>query len=379
MKFFTNITSSAVFTFCFKCQPKIKTMNNFLQATIIEIERHGNFATSITLESNSSELFTRKKSGQFINIQIEIDGKKHIRSYSLHNLPQTSQPKFTIKRVENGTVSNHIFRNTKVGQQISVSKPMGKFIVNPVSSEKRKHFFFAAGSGITPIYTMIHDILTNEPNSSICLLYGNKSLNQILFRNELEALAQQNNHRFSITHLISDEELEHKKQDNISYSNGQIEKENIKHIFEADNINPKNSLFYICGPNTMNTDVTNILTELDIPEFSIFTESFNPESETLQPVTNTETPVLKYTLDDEDWETIVPVGKTLLEAIKANGTNPPHSCQAGICGMCTAQLTQGTVEIKNNFVLSEEEIAEGKILCCQSIPTSSEIEIVFED
>ncbi|MCL3781327.1 iron-sulfur cluster-binding domain-containing protein [Prolixibacteraceae bacterium JC049] len=354
-------------------------MSQMQNAQVVKLQKHGKYATTVTLKVDATEPIINKKSGQFINIELDIDGKSYSRSYSLHNAHKTIYPQFTVKRVKDGVVSNYIFEHLKEGDKIRISNPNGKFFINSDANKYRTHYFFAAGSGITPIFCMINDLLENEPHSAVYLFYGNQDTKQILFKDELTNNVEKYPNRFYMAHALSSSFWGASKVGGLPAFTGIIDKKKVKWLFENCPPVAQEVVYYVCGPGTMNTDISNILQELDVPESLIKMESYNPTSSVPVSSNGNGEAKLLYTLDDERWETVVPSGKTLLQTLKDDGINVPHSCQAGICGMCAAQLKKGTVKMGNNFVLTDDEIADGKILCCQSVATSPELEIEFDD
>lgn len=309
-------------------------------------------------------------SGQYLTLKKTINGKEVRRAYSICSSPTDNYLKVAIKAVENGTFSTYATSELKAGNFIEISEPEGKFILEP--SSNKNYIAFAAGSGITPILSMIKDVLTNETTSTFTLIYGNKTVNDIIFKTELDALKEANSDRFNLHYVCSREKLE----DSLF---GRIDKENTNFYLS----NYKNTTFeaaYLCGPEEMIKVVSDTLLENGFSNenihFELFTASIDEEATSNIKEGTTEITVL---LDDEETTFTMNQTDDILAASLRNDLDAPYSCQGGVCSSCMCKVTEGKAVMVKNSILSEDEIDEGLILACQAYPTTPKITIDFDD
>ncbi|WP_298878280.1 ferredoxin--NADP reductase [uncultured Polaribacter sp.] len=309
-------------------------------------------------------------SGQYLTLKKTINGKEVRRAYSICSSPTDNYLKVAIKAVENGTFSTYATSELKAGNFIEISEPEGKFILEP--SSNKNYIAFAAGSGITPILSMIKDVLTNETTSTFNLIYGNKTVNDIIFKTELDALKEANSDRFNLHYVCSREKLE----DSLF---GRIDKENTNFYLS----NYKNTTFeaaYLCGPEEMIKVVSDTLLENGFSNenihFELFTASIDEEATSNIKEGTTEITVL---LDDEETTFTMNQTDDILAASLRNDLDAPYSCQGGVCSSCMCKVTEGKAVMVKNSILSEDEIDEGLILACQAYPTTPKITIDFDD
>ena len=308
--------------------------------------------------------------GQYLTLKKTINGKEVRRAYSICSSPTDNYLKVAIKAVENGTFSTYATSELKAGNFIEISEPEGKFILEP--SSNKNYIAFAAGSGITPILSMIKDVLTNETTSTFTLIYGNKTVNDIIFKTELDALKEANSDRFNLHYVCSREKLE----DSLF---GRIDKENTNFYLS----NYKNTTFeaaYLCGPEEMINVVSETLLENGFSNenihFELFTASIDEEATSNIKEGTTEITVL---LDDEETTFTMNQTDDILAASLRNDLDAPYSCQGGVCSSCMCKVTEGKAVMVKNSILSEDEIDEGLILACQAYPTTPKITIDFDD
>mgnify|MGYP000054435957 CR=1 FL=1 len=320
-------------------------------------------------------------SGQFITLCITIDSINYKKSFSLCSSPFLDDNlKIGIKRIQGDKVSNYLHSNVKVGDTISMLKPSGKFTVHPLITNNKSHYFFAAGSGITPIYSMIKSILNIESNSTVYLLYGNRNQRSIIFKKEFDELKKQFPKNFILKYLLSNPEMEWSdlwiSQKRKDYTKGRIESDTIKSFIDTNSQTNSNSAYYICGPEDMINSTIITLEGLDVPLSRIYFERFNSNPSSLTIIEGVAS-LLKAHLNHQNYTIEMAKGETILSALIKNHTNPPFSCESGTCGTCKCRLIDGKSSMKMNTYLSNEEVKEGYILACQSIPLSSKIEVRF--
>ena len=309
-------------------------------------------------------------SGQYLTLKKTINGKEVRRAYSICSSPTDNYLKVAIKAVENGTFSTYATSELKAGNFIEISEPEGKFILEP--SSNKNYIAFAAGSGITPILSMVKDVLSNETTSTFTLIYGNKTVDDIIFKNELDALKEANSDRFNLHYVCSREELEGSLFGRIDEKNTNFYLSNYKNTtFEAA---------YLCGPEEMINVVSDTLLENGFSNenihFELFTASIDEEATSKIKEGTTEITVL---LDDEETTFIMEQTDDILAASLRNNLDAPYSCQGGVCSSCLCKVTEGKAVMVKNSILDDDEIDEGFVLACQAHPTTSKIVIDFDD
>ncbi|MTI10313.1 ferredoxin--NADP reductase [Curvivirga aplysinae] len=317
------------------------------------------------------------KSGQHVNVQLDPQGQDIRRSYTIsssHVLGESLA--ITVKRIKDGVASNYINDKLNEADEVWIMPPNGNFFVEPDANAHRSHYFFGAGSGITPLFSMIKTIIVKEPNSQCFLLYGNKNENQIIFHDALEELKEEYEGRFVIKHILSEP---NQTSDFKAWRLGRINTIAVQDFIAENPSNAQDTEYYICGPDSMNEDVTDALKDLNIVETRIHFESFTAKSGNNQDSDIMMDSRIEVNLYGRVEYLNVPEGQSILEAMQDAQMDPPYSCQSGLCGSCKAQLKQGTVTMENPEALTPNEINYGTILTCQARATSETLEIEFED
>jgi ring-1,2-phenylacetyl-CoA epoxidase subunit PaaE len=310
------------------------------------------------------------KAGQYLTIILHINGRKYIRAYSL-----SSEPKFdttldiSVKRIPGGIVSNYINDHIKIGDVIEVSEPMGNFILNP-DTKKNNIYLWGVGSGITPLFSLLKDILISYPNINVHLIYGNKSISSQIFRAQLEEILRKYPKRLFLTYFYSQDQL---VKENFFIKKGRITKEFIKDYFASSNNVIWDSLHYICGPSKLKEIIRNTLLDLNIHESSIYFEEFelviNPED--LELVENSDVTI---NFADQLHQIFVPKGKSILDAALDYKIDLPYSCQTGNCGSCKSFIKVGRVKMIG-LTKSREDLNQNETLLCCSYPLTNKLTI----
>lgn len=323
------------------------------------------------------------KAGQFITISVDIDGTSYRRSYSMSSAPTEHSLKITVKRVQNGKVSNYLIDTLNEGDSLNIGTPDGKFYLEAKSNEKRDHYFFAAGSGITPIYSMIKNLLENEAMSSVYLLFGNRTEESIIFYDELKDLAKTYEGQFYISHALSqppkNKLFSRLRSGNNAWAGkkGRIDA-NMLEEFLGENLSKSgHNSYYICGPGNMLETLKDALIEKEISKKEIHFESFASDND---PSASKSGKSGKVTVILEGQEIAIDVAKdqTILDALIDLDKDPPHSCTSGACSSCVAKVIEGKVEMDSCFALDDDEVKEGYILTCQAHPASETVKIIYE-
>ena len=311
------------------------------------------------------------KAGQYVTLRTTIEAKEIRRSYSICSSPNSGELKVAIKRVENGVFSTYAISHLKTGDVIEVHEPEGKFILEPTRSTN--YLGIVAGSGITPVLSMIKTVLQLEPSSSFTLIYGNKSSDETMFKTELDALSLAYDTRFNLEYVFS-------RQNEEGALFGRIDEGHTNYFIKNIYKNWSFKTAFLCGPEEMIKTVSTTLKENHYKEsqilFELFTASINEESSSELKDGQTEVTVL---LDDEELCFTMNQKDNILAAALRNDVDAPYSCQGGVCSSCLGKVTQGTAVMVKNSILTDDEVNEGFILTCQAHPTSSKISIDFDD
>ena len=350
-------------------------MSSFYKLQIKEVKHETVNAISVTFniptELKSTYQFT---AGQYVNLKLTLDGEEIRRAYSICSSPNSDDLRIAIKSVKHGHFSKFANENLKVGDILEVGQPEGKFTFEPSSERLKNYAGFVAGSGITPVMSILKSVLESEPKSSFILVYGNKSPEETVFHNELHELQLKYVGRFFVHYVFSQA-----KSDGALF--GRIDKSIVNFVLNNKHKEKEFDKFYLCGPEEMINLVTNTLKEHHVAEKNIKFELFSTSSANENASAESHTGHTKITVRVDDEETTFEMSQkqTVLEAALKQGIDAPYSCQGGICSSCLARIKNGTVEMKKNSILTDGEIAEGLILTCQAHPTSTEIYVDYDD
>ena len=350
-------------------------MSQFHKLTIKEIHRETENAVTISffLPEDLKSTFSFK-SGQYITLKTTIDGNEIRRDYSLCSSPNSGELKVAVKAMKDGTFSAYANKELKSGDILEVASPKGHFIFEPNDTKTKNIAAFAAGSGITPILSILKCALEEEVHSKVILVYGNKTTKDTMFLNELLELQHQNKERFSIQFVFSQAD-----EDDAIF--GRIEKSTVNYVMKNKHKHIDVDAVYLCGPEAMIHTVKDVLTGHDIPKERIFFELFKTAKITEINDSNIGSGKTKITLTVDEEKTVFEMSQkqTVLEAALDEDLDAPYSCQGGICSSCLARLTEGEVTMKQNNILTDSEVAEGLILTCQAHPTTPTITVDYDD
>ncbi|SKB52144.1 ring-1,2-phenylacetyl-CoA epoxidase subunit PaaE [Salegentibacter holothuriorum] len=347
-------------------------MSTFFPLEIKEVIRETPQAVSLSfnIPENLKEEF-KFDAGQYITIKTKVGDEELRRAYSLCSAPNSDEFKVTVKEVEGGKFSVIANNKLNAGDILEVHPPEGKFILKP-TGEARTYAAFAAGSGITPVLSIIKTVLAEEPKSRFVLTYGNKSPEETIFFKELLDLQAKFADRLFIEFVYS-----RTREDNSHF--GRIETSTVNFIVKNKFKDHAFDAFYLCGPEEMINQVSDVLKENGVTEDKILYELFTSE-DTGTIETNVEGQTeLTIMVDDEETTFSMDTKETVLDAALEHDLDVPYSCQGGICSSCIARITEGKAEMRKNQILTDEEIEEGLILTCQAQPLTPKLKVDYDD
>jgi ring-1,2-phenylacetyl-CoA epoxidase subunit PaaE len=350
-------------------------MSAFYKLQIKEVKHETPHAVSVafTIPTELKPVY-QFTAGQYVNLKLTLDGQEVRRAYSVCSSPNSGELRIAIKSVKSGHFSKFANDNLKAGDILEVSHPEGRFTFEPSFANLKNYAAFAAGSGITPVMSILKSVLEGEPKSTFVLVYGNKTPEETIFHNELHELQLKYVGRFFVHYVFSQARAEGEHF-------GRIDKSIVNFVLNNKHKEKEFDKFYLCGPEEMITLVSNVLKEHSIPEKNIKFELFSTSTaaENKEAASHTGHTKITVLVDDEETTFEMSQKQTVLEAALKQGIDAPYSCQGGICSSCLARITSGSAEMKKNSILTDGEIAEGLILTCQAHPTSPEIYVDYDD
>ena len=319
------------------------------------------------------------RAGQHLTLRAIINGEEVRRNYSLCTAPAESDWMVTVKRIGGGLFSNWVGDQLRVGDTVDVMVPHGSFTTDYDAANSRHLVGIAGGSGITPIMSLIKTLLREESQSRFTLLYGNRDSSSVIFLEGLAALKDKHLGRFEIYHFLDQEEQD------IDLFNGMLNRERLDEAIatlvpDAPNVDG----WFICGPGPMMDAAQGALLERNIPKERIHIERFTadrpPETvsrEIAQLQSRAEGVTISVTLDGRTRRVPFTAGN-ILDSARAAGLPAPFACKAGVCATCRARVTKGSIEMAARFGLTDEEVAAGYVLTCQSVPLGDGVAVDYD-
>jgi len=318
--------------------------------------------------------------GQYLTLAAEIGGEEARRSYSICSTPGDPHLRVGVKKVADGRFSRFVNEHLAVGQSMRVMTPEGRFTA--LIGGRHDYLLIAAGSGITPMLSIARTVLGHEPDSTIALVYGNRSTETIMFLEELEDLKDRYLGRLTLVHLLS------RETQDVDILNGRIDGERIRLLAERGLVDPAGADgVFLCGPGAMIDDVAKALAGLGVEEDRIRFERFTPSGEAPRPrwiSRQVEEAVAKgvpveVVLDGVRRSfPVTDPAQTVLDAAHAAGIELPYSCAGGMCCTCRCRVVEGETEMAVNFSLQPWEIEAGFTLACQTRPLSGKLVLDFD-
>jgi ring-1,2-phenylacetyl-CoA epoxidase subunit PaaE len=356
----------------FKRKKKDSNKEHYYNLQVKEVIRETEEAISIAFEQPEVKL--NYKSGQFLTLITDIDGKSVRRSYSLSSSPFTDDDLVvTIKRVQGGLMSNHLNSHIKAGDVIEVMEPMGHFTTDHAGGKKRHIVMFGGGSGITPLMSITKSVLSQEPDSIVSLIYANRDISSIIFKEQLQKLETTFEGRLHVIHILDHAPLEWQGH------SGLLNHDMLTKLFQRiPDWGADNTTYLMCGPEGMMNNVETLLAQQSIPEDRIFKESFvagtinKPETDTKAEVATQDVTIV---YEGEEHVVSVPPNTTILDAALDLDIDLPYSCQSGLCTACRGKCLSGEVKMDEDEGLSDAEKNAGYVLPCVSHPLTDNVKI----
>ena len=348
-------------------------MSHFHPLTVKNIKKltPTSVAVTLTIPKELAQTFSFT-AGQYITIKKEIKGKELRRAYSISSAPEKDCITIGIKKVDSGGFSNYANSKLQVGDTLEVMEPEGRFVFKP-SKGVRNIAAFAAGSGITPIMSIVKSVLNSNPKNKFVLVYGNKSYEETMFYTDLVKLELEYSNRFFVYFTNSQT-----REDKALF--GRIDTSTVNYALKNKHKDTDFDGYYLCGPLDMINTVKETLLDNGIDKDKIHFELFTAtEIKDEIPVEVEGQTKLTVILDDEEYELTMDKKSVVLDAVLKENIDAPYSCQGGVCSSCIAKIKEGKAEMAQNQILTDGEIADGFILTCQAHPTTPTLIVDYDD
>jgi ring-1,2-phenylacetyl-CoA epoxidase subunit PaaE len=318
--------------------------------------------------------------GQHLTLKVDINGEDVRRSYSLCSSPIDNQWQVAVKQIPEGKFSTYINQDLKAGDTMEVMAPSGKFGVSVTPEDAKNYLFFAAGSGITPVLSMVKTHLKVETNSTCKLFYVNKTAKSIIFKEELEQLRNTYFGRFEIYYFLT------KERRDIDLFNGRFDDDKMEVLTKTFIDIPDTNDVFLCGPEKMVNYVSEYLVNKGLPKelihFELFVTGLSEEDiKRSERLAQQDVEGVEVTIVDGGKEfsfTMTKAYNNLLDAALGAGADLPFACKGGVCSTCKCKVVGGSVEMKINYALDDKEVAQNLVLSCQAVPTSDKVVVDFD-
>ncbi len=311
--------------------------------------------------------------GQYLILGADRRGERIYRNYSLSSTPRLDDTlRVTVKKVPGGELSPEIVDQWRPGQEVLAMGPRGRFTIQPATKTREHFMLFGAGSGITPLMSMLREALICAPQSRVSLFYANRNGDSVIFREKIGQLQQAFPARLQVIHQLS----QPTGTERFPYRSGRVRAGQLKAILQQFPQPPDlPASYFLCGPAGFMETVEAGLLASGVTAEAIQSEHFvvSTQDRSLRPPGPERTVTVH--LGTEMRRVRVPSGTTILEAALNAGLDMPHACLRGVCASCMGQLCRGGVTMENDQALLPFEQEQGKILVCQALPTDDEVEI----
>ncbi|MDW3194544.1 MAG: ferredoxin--NADP reductase [Cytophagales bacterium] len=361
---------------------------NFIPVSVKDVKRETAESVSISFEVTNGLGELNYQPGQYVFMRMMIDEVEYLRPYSLSSAPYEDDFTVTVKRLRGGVVSNFINDRILKGDKIEILPPKGDFYPDFKPETTRQHFFFGAGSGITPLMSIMKSLLHREPDSKVYLLYGNRNEDGIMFKSELDHLQLKYPDRFFVEYLLSAPKryrqpglLGFIKRGDIRWDGkiGQIDNASLTEFFTTYPIQDRSKIkSFVCGPSGMMEASINYLTKIGFNSDDILSESFHRDHNDILPGGNIKNCKTTITYKGESYQLDIDDNRPILDSLLKKDVIIPFACRSGVCASCVCKVVKGKVNTRQTKGLKKEFHDLGYILSCQSIPTTDHLEIDYD-
>lgn len=353
-------------------------MNQFVALKIKSITPQTDQAICIAfdVEPEQQEAF-KYQPGQHLTIRHQTQDGELRRCYSICSHDTLEDMSIAIKKIDQGIFSTWANEHLKAGDTLDVMPPQGVFYQKAARSGGQNYLGFAAGSGITPILSIVKNVLFNQKDASFSLIYGNRSWKQTMFSEQIMDLKDQFKERFQLINIFS------REMNDSELFNGRIDADKIKQLFDSELLDLQFDHCFACGPEEMMNAVESVLPDFGIEKSKIHTERFNtgsPVKQSKEQIANRNEEKVHVILDGR--ELLVEVSKeddSILDAALRAGADLPYACKGGVCATCKCKVLKGKVEMAINYSLEEDELEKGYVLSCQARPVSDNVVLSFDE
>ncbi len=352
-------------------------MSRFHALTVTDIHKTIRDAVVVTLEPDEPDAFSFR-AGQHLTFRRAFDGAELRRNYSICAAPNEGVIRVGIKRVDGGVFSTWANESLAVGDILEAMPPSGRFTVKTDPDTAKNYLAFAGGSGITPILSILKTVLADEPHAQFTLVYANRAVNTIMFREELEDLKNLYMGRLTVIHILESDAQE------IDLFTGRVDEEKcallFRHWIDIGSVDAA----LMCGPQPMMEAITRALKDHGLNDDQIHFELFKSDqpgrAPRPAPTVNGEAArvTAQVTLDGATRSFDVPAGNSILEAALENNVDVPYACKAGVCASCRAKVVEGEVDMVANHALEDYEVEAGYVLTCQCFPLSEKVAVDYD-
>jgi ring-1,2-phenylacetyl-CoA epoxidase subunit PaaE len=361
----------------------------FQKLKVAKVVKETPDAVTISFSNPDKNLF-QYKPGQYLTLKVFVNGKPYNRAYSLCSCPFADDNlSVTVKVTEGGIVSTYLNQYCKEGMEIDVLPPLGNFVAKIDPSHKKQYVLIGAGSGITPLMSILRSVIEKEPQSKVMLLYGNRNENYIIFKNELQRLTTQFPERLKVIHSLSRPEAQW------TGFVGRLDRNRVKEILNKELQNTDlQKEYFICGPSGMMDEAGHALKEMNVPAEQVHEEHFSaPVTHPMEEENGVRNETISGTatgtgegnigevtviLEGQEVKITVNPSQSILDAVLDVDLDPPYACMIGSCCTCKAKLVSGKVIMDDREGLTDEEIADGYVLTCQSHPVTPNVVVNYD-
>lgn len=327
------------------------------------------------IPENIKEAFSYH-AGQYITLLLTINGENLRRPYSFSSAPHENDYRIAVKRVEGGRASTYLTQDLTAGTAMEVLAPAGKFLLTPNSANKKNYVGFAAGSGITPLISMLKTVLHSEPESVFYLFYCNQQAESVIFKNELDAFALAYPERCKVIYIYT------RQDSGNDLYRGRIDGPKALQLLHAHSIQLRAAHYFICGPASMIKGINESLLHENVPAEQIHYEYFSAfqqeEKKTTEALSGTA--MVTVVMDGIETHFEMPrSGGNILDYATEHGVDAPFSCKGAVCCTCKAKVMEGKAGMEMNYALSDAEVEQGFVLTCQAFPISDTLRVDYDE